>query len=219
MWPASTGNVSIAMIISSPQTWVISSQTPTVSPKSGPESTLYSSVLGLTFKPIETSCSINLAPSLLPLHLRQGSVAGTQSVVLVGNGRTKQGHAAIAQHLVHRAFNPVHGVHHALQGWIAVSLPASALSGAPYAEPWTDTSISQSFMPAHRVLTPAAPLYVTPRPYPTHARYPQLCVYAQTGAPRYAPHALPVAASLPPVAAPGRGGSHGAGHACAVQSI
>src|SRR5262245_60054255 len=74
MWPASTGNVSIAMIISSPQTCVLSSHTPTVSPKSGPESSLYSSVLAVTFKPIETTCNINLAPSLLPLHLRQCSL-------------------------------------------------------------------------------------------------------------------------------------------------
>src|SRR5262249_53753615 len=42
MWPASTGNFSIAILVSSPQTCVTSSKTPTVSPKSGPESTLYS---------------------------------------------------------------------------------------------------------------------------------------------------------------------------------
>ena len=71
----------------------------------------------------------------------------------------------------------------------------------------------------HRALIPAASLHITPLPYPTHAHSPQLSVYAQTGAPRHAPHALPVAASLPPVAALGRGGSHCAGHACAVRLI
>ena len=39
-------------------------------------------------------------------------------MVLVGQGRAKQGHDAIAQDLVHRAFKPVHGIHHALQGRI-----------------------------------------------------------------------------------------------------
>ena len=37
-------------------------------------------------------------------------------MVLVGNGRPKQGHNAVAQHLVHRALVAVHGVHHAVQG-------------------------------------------------------------------------------------------------------
>src|SRR4029450_1299241 len=74
MWPASTGNVSIAMMVSSPQRCVTLAKTPTVSLKSGLESTLYSSVLGVPFKPIETTCRINLTPSLLPLHLRQGSL-------------------------------------------------------------------------------------------------------------------------------------------------
>ena len=36
----------------------------------------------------------------------------------MGNGGAKQGHDAIAQHLVHRALEAVHGVHHALQGRI-----------------------------------------------------------------------------------------------------
>jgi len=37
-------------------------------------------------------------------------------VVFVGNGRPKQGHNAVAEHLIHRAFEAVHGAHHALQG-------------------------------------------------------------------------------------------------------
>ena len=48
------------------------------------------------------------------LH-RQGGIAGAQGVVLVGNGGTEQGHNAIAEHLVHRALEAVHGVHHAVQ--------------------------------------------------------------------------------------------------------
>ena len=35
-------------------------------------------------------------------------------MVLVGNGRAKQGHDTIAEHLIHGAFKPVHGIHHAL---------------------------------------------------------------------------------------------------------
>ena len=51
------------------------------------------------------------------LH-RQGGIAGAQGVVFVGNGGAKQGHDAVAQHLVHRALEAVHGVHHAVDGWI-----------------------------------------------------------------------------------------------------
>ena len=51
------------------------------------------------------------------LH-RQGGVTGPQRVILMGHGRAKQGHDAIAQHLVHGAFKAVHGVHHVLQGRI-----------------------------------------------------------------------------------------------------
>jgi hypothetical protein len=39
-------------------------------------------------------------------------------VVFVGNGRAKQGHNAIAEHLIHRALEAVHGVHHHLDGGI-----------------------------------------------------------------------------------------------------
>ncbi len=46
----------------------------------------------------------------------QGRVTGAQGVVFMGNGRAKQGHDAIAQHLVHRALIAVHGVHHVVQG-------------------------------------------------------------------------------------------------------
>ena len=48
----------------------------------------------------------------------QGRIAGAQGMVLVGDGRAKQRHDAIAQHLVHRALEAVHGVHHAVQGRI-----------------------------------------------------------------------------------------------------
>ena len=46
----------------------------------------------------------------------QGGIAGAQGVVLMGNGGPKQGHNAVAEHLIHRALEAVHGVHHALQG-------------------------------------------------------------------------------------------------------
>ena len=45
----------------------------------------------------------------------QGGIAGAQGVVLVGNGGTKQGHNAIAQHLVDGTLEAVHGVHHVVQ--------------------------------------------------------------------------------------------------------
>ena len=48
----------------------------------------------------------------------QGRVAGAQGVVFVGNRGTKQGHNAIAEHLIHRALEAVHGVHHAMEGRI-----------------------------------------------------------------------------------------------------
>ena len=42
----------------------------------------------------------------------QRRIAGAQGVVFVGNGGAKQGHNAIAEHLIHRALEAVHGVHH-----------------------------------------------------------------------------------------------------------
>src|SRR5712691_11105076 len=36
----------------------------------------------------------------------------------MGNGRTKQGHNAVAEHLMHRALEAVHGVHHVVQSRI-----------------------------------------------------------------------------------------------------
>ena len=45
----------------------------------------------------------------------QASVTGPHGVIFVRHGRPEQGHDAIAQHLVHRPFKAVHGVHHALQ--------------------------------------------------------------------------------------------------------
>ena len=37
-------------------------------------------------------------------------------MVLVGNGGAKQGHNAIAEHLIHRALEAMHRLHHALGG-------------------------------------------------------------------------------------------------------
>jgi hypothetical protein len=48
----------------------------------------------------------------------QGRVAGAQSVVFVGNGGAEQGHNAVAEHLVDRAFKTVHGGHHVVDGGI-----------------------------------------------------------------------------------------------------
>jgi len=71
-------------------------------------------------QPMGAADFLSVAPQRA-LH-RQGGIAGTQGVVLVGNGRTKHGHEAIARHIVHRAFEAVHGVHHALQGRIKEGL-------------------------------------------------------------------------------------------------
>ena len=46
----------------------------------------------------------------------QGGVTGPHGVILMGHGRAKQRHDAVAQHLVHRALVAVHGVHHDVQG-------------------------------------------------------------------------------------------------------
>ena len=48
----------------------------------------------------------------------QGGIAGAQGVVFVGNGGAKQGHNAVAEHLVHRALEAVHGLHHQVDGGI-----------------------------------------------------------------------------------------------------
>jgi hypothetical protein len=48
----------------------------------------------------------------------QGGVAGAQGVVFMGYGGAKQGHDAVTQHLIHRALEAVHGVHHVSQGRI-----------------------------------------------------------------------------------------------------
>ena len=45
----------------------------------------------------------------------QGRITGAHRVVFMRQGRTKEGHDAIAHDLIHRAFVPVHGGHHALQ--------------------------------------------------------------------------------------------------------
>ena len=61
------------------------------------------------------------APHLLSIALHgrlhgQRRIAGPRGVVLMRHRRPKQGHNAIAQHLVHGAFVAVHGLHHQVQG-------------------------------------------------------------------------------------------------------
>ena len=48
----------------------------------------------------------------------EGGVTGPCRVILMGTGGAKEGHNAVAQHLVHRAFIAVHRVHHGMQGGI-----------------------------------------------------------------------------------------------------
>ena len=49
------------------------------------------------------------------LH-RQGGIAGAQGMVFMRDGGAKQGHDAVAQHLIHGALEAVHRIHHALKG-------------------------------------------------------------------------------------------------------
>ena len=61
------------------------------------------------------------APHLLSIALHgrlhgERGIAGPCGVILMRHGRPKQGHNAIAQHLVHGAFVAVHGLHHQVQG-------------------------------------------------------------------------------------------------------
>ena len=51
-------------------------------------------------------------------------------MVFVGNGGAKQGHNAVAEHLVHRALEAVHGVHHAVQGRIEELLGGFGIEAA-----------------------------------------------------------------------------------------
>jgi len=48
----------------------------------------------------------------------QGGVTGPQGVILVGQRGAKEGHDAVAQHLVHGPCVPVYRVHHGVQGGI-----------------------------------------------------------------------------------------------------
>ena len=48
----------------------------------------------------------------------QRRIAGAQGVVLVGNGGAKQGHNAIAEHLIDGALKAVHGLHHQADGGV-----------------------------------------------------------------------------------------------------
>src|SRR5262245_51692589 len=47
--------------------------------------------------------------------MASAAIAGPCSVVLMGYRRSKQGHNAITQHLVHGAFVAVHRLHHQMQ--------------------------------------------------------------------------------------------------------
>jgi hypothetical protein len=51
-------------------------------------------------------------------------------MVFVGNGGAKQGHNAIAEHLIHRALEAVHGGHHALQGRVEKLLGGFGIKAA-----------------------------------------------------------------------------------------
>ena len=51
-------------------------------------------------------------------------------MVFVGNRRAKQGHNAIAQHLIHRALEAVHSVHHELHGRIEELLGGFGIEAA-----------------------------------------------------------------------------------------
>src|SRR5438874_1080416 len=45
----------------------------------------------------------------------EGSVTGPDGVVFMGNGRSKEGHNTVTQHLVHRPFIPMDPLHHGVQ--------------------------------------------------------------------------------------------------------
>ena len=60
----------------------------------------------------------------------QGGIAGAQGVVFVGNGGAKEDHNAVAEHLVHRALEAVHGVHHAVEGRVQQPLGGSRIEAA-----------------------------------------------------------------------------------------
>jgi hypothetical protein len=52
----------------------------------------------------------------------QGGIASAQGMVFMGDGGAKQGHDAVAQHLIHRPLEAVHGVHHMAEGRVQQSL-------------------------------------------------------------------------------------------------
>ena len=71
----------------------------------------------------DTQCHTMLATYRLGIGLHrylhgQGRVAGAQGVVFMRNGGAKQGHNAVAQHLVHGTFIAVYRVHHNVNGGI-----------------------------------------------------------------------------------------------------
>jgi hypothetical protein len=57
-------------------------------------------------------------------------VTGPEGVILVGNGRPKERHNTVAQHLVHGAFIAMHRVHHGVQGGIRSCWAASGVQVA-----------------------------------------------------------------------------------------
>ena len=39
-------------------------------------------------------------------------------MIFMGNGSAKEGHDAVAQHLIHRVLVAVYGLHHGIQRWV-----------------------------------------------------------------------------------------------------
>jgi hypothetical protein len=74
----------------------------------------------LDFQAMGPAHVLRIAPQR-SLH-RQRRVTGPDGVVFMGQGRAEQGHDAVPQHLVDRAFVAVHGVHHGVQGRVQESL-------------------------------------------------------------------------------------------------
>src|SRR5262245_55661598 len=61
-------------------------------------------------------CSADLLTVVAHGVLRdQRRIAGPHGVIFMGDRRAEQGHDAVAQHLIHRAFVLMNGCHHALQ--------------------------------------------------------------------------------------------------------
>ena len=60
----------------------------------------------------------------------EGGVTGPDGVILMGNRGAKEGHDAVAQHLVHSTFVPVDRVHHGVQGGLQELLDGFGVEAA-----------------------------------------------------------------------------------------